>query len=184
MPRVPAVCQIYSAYSTQHGHIDIHSHTLRHTHSVTAATLVKMDRWMDRWAMRRDKKKRWEEGGFKIRGDKEVRIKGRKNWLAGVTGVRKWIFWRKRGGEERERTDWRDWRSDCLDVASWIFLTIFSCTFLLKPHFNFVIFVSCSIPCSLKFTRFDQTGDYLTIILDHLWSITVQNSCLAQMCIM
>lgn len=47
-PRVPAVCQIYSAYNTQHGHIGIHSLTHRHTHSDTAAALVKIDSWMDR----------------------------------------------------------------------------------------------------------------------------------------
>lgn len=60
-PGVPAVCQ---TYSTQHGDIHIHSLSHGHTLILTPEALVKTDRWMDRWGLRREIKRKWhEEGG-------------------------------------------------------------------------------------------------------------------------
>lgn len=44
--------------------------------------------------------------------------------------------------ERRGETELTEETEDCLDLASYIFLTIFSHTFVIKLHFNFVIFVS------------------------------------------
>lgn len=66
-----------------------------------------------------------------------LRINGRRNWLAGVTEVTEWMFWREEFGELTGETD-----DEIASIHPHEFFWLYFQTFVLQPHFNFVILLA------------------------------------------